>query len=186
MNTANTPSNLAWHFVGNTLRDGRPVPEDNITLYHFASLPLELCQSGLHFSKHPFDALKHAPGATLCLIRYGGETLHEEDKGVCRERTIVARMDATLLLRHYARMQALSVAHLWDIDDITLEYLITGDESLRSAAWIAARIAAESAGRSAARGAAGSAAWSAAWSAAECAVREDFAALVYEAFEDYL
>lgn len=36
----------AWHFVGTTLRDGRPVPADGVTLRHDG--PLRLCASGLH------------------------------------------------------------------------------------------------------------------------------------------
>ena len=35
-------TNLAWHFVSDTLRDGRPVPADGVTLRH--SGPLVICQ----------------------------------------------------------------------------------------------------------------------------------------------
>ena len=149
----------AWHFVGDTLRDGRPVPPDGQILLH----PGEpfMCESGLHASLHPFDALNYAPGATLCLVRCGGHILHQDDKLVCTERTIVARMDATPLLRHFARQQALSVVHLWEPPQVVLDFLM-GDD----AAWAAAR--------------------SAAWDAARAAARDDFNSLVTDAFADWI
>lgn len=52
---------FAWHFVGETLRDGRPVPPDGEWLTHDGVCVL--CESGLHASRDPFDALYHAPGA---------------------------------------------------------------------------------------------------------------------------
>src|SRR3990167_2376020 len=97
----------AYHFVGSTLRDGRPVPADGVWLEHKG--PLVMCESGLHFSKEPLDALKYAPGETLCLVEIGGKIVHYTDKGICSRRKIIARMDATELLHYYARMQALSV-----------------------------------------------------------------------------
>ena len=121
----------AWHFIGDTLRDGRPVPADGITLRHDG--PLEMCEAGLHASLHPFDALIYAPGSTLCLVETGGETEHGPDKLVCMERTIIARMDAEPLLRYFARQQALSVVHLWGAPQIVLDYLM-GDEAARAAA----------------------------------------------------
>ena len=137
-------TDLAYHFVADALRDGRPVPADGEVLRHDGKL--RLCRSGLHFSRHPFDALKYAPGATLCLVRVGGEVIEpdDEDKGVCSERTILARVDATFLLRRFAADQALSVAHLWDMPEVVREYLTTLDEGKRDAAWDAARAAARS------------------------------------------
>ena len=201
----------AWHFVGDTLRDGRPVPADGITLRHDG--PLEMCEAGLHASLHPFDALIYAPGSTLCLVETGGETEHEPDKLVCMERTIIARMDAEPLLRYFARQQALSVVHLWGAPQIVLDYLM-GDEATRAAAlaaaWAAARNAAwdaaRNAARNAARAAARAAAWDAAWDAARAAAldaawaaawaaafdaawdaaRADFACLVNDAFGDWI
>lgn len=161
----------AWHFVGPTLRDGRPIPADGVKLVH----PGEpaLCQSGLHASLRPADALQHAPGNTLCLVECGGTILHESDKLVCTERTIIVRMDAEPLLRYYARQQAISVVHLWDAPQVVLDFL-AGDDALRAAAWAAARAAA------------GDAAFAAAESAAAAAESADFDALVFEAFEDWL
>ena len=130
----------AWHFVGDTLRDGRPVPQDGVWLEHDG--PLVICQSGLHASLDPFDALQYAPGPILCLVECDGDIHHQRDKLVCRRRRIVARRDATEGLRYFARMQALSVIHLWDAPDVVLDYLMTGDEAIRAAASAAARAAA--------------------------------------------
>ena len=185
----------AWHFVGNKLRNGEPVPADGVKLVWNG--PLVMCESGLHASLHPVDALQYAPGQTLCLVECGGEIKHQVDKLICRERTIIARMDAKPLLRYFARMQALSVAHLWTPPDVVCDYLMTGDESIRAAAWDAARAAAWdaawaavwAAAWAAAGAAAGAAARDAAWAAARAAARDaaksDFAALVNEAFEDW-
>ena len=131
----------AWHFVNDTLRDGIPIPADG-ELLRFDGKPI-LCQRGLHASLDPFDALQFAPGQTLCLVACGGMILHQKDKLVCTERTIIVRMDAEPLLRYFARMQALSCAHLWTPDQVVCDYLMTGDESIRAAArdpaWAAAR-----------------------------------------------
>jgi hypothetical protein len=73
-------------------------------------------------------------------------------------------------MRLFARRVALDVIHLWDAPPIVKEYLETGDESKRAAAWAAARDAAWDAARdaawAAARDAARAAAWAAAWDTA--------------------
>jgi hypothetical protein len=156
----------AWHFVGDRLRDGRPVPADGEWLTHDG--PVVMCKSGLHASVHPFDALRYAPGSILCRVECAGEVIHGDDKLVCTKRRIVQRMDATELLRYFARMQAVSVIHLWKSDppDAVLDYLMTGDESIRDAAWAAAAAAAGDAEWDAAAAAARAAAWAAARAAA--------------------
>src|SRR5574337_1067551 len=172
----------AWHFVGKTLRDGRAVPKDGVKLVYDG--PVVPCKSGLHASRHPFDALRYAPGPVLCLVECGGIIVphgNPEDKIACSERTIIARMDATPMLRYFARQQALSMLYLYpgDPDPRVLDWLM-GDDAAWSAAESAARSAAESAAWSAAWSAAElaaeSAAESAAWSAARSAARSAFAA----------
>ena len=175
--------NLAWHFVGDKLRDGRPVPADGVWLEH--SGKLILCEEGLHFSRQPFDALQYAPGPILCLVEIGGEIVENkgDNKGICSRRKIIARMDAAELLRYFARMEALSVIHLNEDlfnSEVVCDYLMTGDESLRDAAWAAAGDAA----RDAAWAAAGDAARAAAWAAAGDAARQHFNDLVAECFEN--
>jgi hypothetical protein len=192
----------AWHFVGDTLRDGSPVPPDGVKLVH--SGKVVPCESGLHASAHPFDALRYAPGPVLCLVEVGGTIVEHGnpvDKVACSERTIITRMDATPLLRYFARQQALSVVHLWDPPQVMLDYLMGDDaaraaardaawdapmDAARAAAWAAARAAAMDATWAAARAAATDAATDAAWDAVWAAARDDFAALVNEAFEDWL
>jgi hypothetical protein len=166
--------NYAWHFVGDKLRDGSPIPADGEWLEYKGEL--RMCESGLHWSRQPFDALHYAPGETLCLVEVGGDVVEPKtgehtDKGISTKRKIIARMDATELLRYFARMQALSVIHLnEDLPEVVCDYLMTGDESLRAAA----RAAAWAAAGDAARDAAGDAA------------REHFNQLVYESFEAWL
>lgn len=41
----------AYHFVGETLRDGRPVPADGEWLEHDGKIIM--CEAGLHASLHP-------------------------------------------------------------------------------------------------------------------------------------
>jgi hypothetical protein len=199
-----------WHFVGATLRDGRPIPPEGEWLEYTGKV--EMCKSGLHFSPTPWDALQYAPGDTLCYVEVKNVTEQDESKGVCSRRKIIAKMDATEPLRYFARMQALSVLDNWETepDQVIFEWLLTGDEAAwsaaesaaesaarsaarsaaesaaRSAAWSAARSAARSAAESAARSAAESAAWSASRSAAWSAARSAFNELIYECFEDVL
>ena len=152
---------LAWHFVGATLRDGRPIPADGETLRHDGDLVL--CETGLHASVRLINALSFAPGETLCRVRCEGRIIHDDDKLVCSERTILWRINATDLLREFARRCALDVVHLWDAPEIVLDYLRTGDETKRDAARDAAWAAAKDAAWAAAR----DAAWAAAWAAAK-------------------
>ena len=133
----------AYHFVRYRLRDGRPVPPDGEWLVHDG--PAVMCQSGLHASRHPFDALTYAPGNVLCLVECKDIVTKHDDKLVCRRRRIVARFDAESMLRQFARQCALDVLHLWDAPDIVRQYLETGNESLRAAAWAATGAAARAA-----------------------------------------
>ena len=196
----------AWHFVGDRLRDGRPIPADGEWLVHEG--PIEICASGLHASRRPWHALQYSPGAVLCYVECRGEVVEQLDKLACRERRILVRADVTETLRYFARMQALSVADLWNEcpPDVVLDYLMTGDESIRTeawaeawgaardAAWIAARYATMAAARYAAmyaardaemyaaRGAARDAARDVAMYAAMYAAGQEFDELVCEQF----
>ena len=158
---------LAYHFVGATLRDGRAVPRDGAWLVHDGAV--KMCESGLHASRHPFDALQYAPGPILCLVECEDTVAEDNDKLVCRRRRILRRHDMMEYLRWFARSQALSVMHLWDAPDVVLEWLMTGDESLRAAAGDAAMAAARADARADAWAAAMAAAWAAAWAAAGAA-----------------
>jgi hypothetical protein len=177
---------LAYHFVFDTPRDGSPIPGDGEWLEH--SGEVVICQSGLHASSHPFDALQYAPGSTLCLVEVDGVVTRQEDKLVAKRRRIVKRIDAEPLMREFSRWCALQVIELWDAPEVVRQYLTTGDEGIRDAAraaawaaardaaWDAARAAAWAAARDAARAAARAAAWAAArdaaWDAARDAARD--------------
>jgi hypothetical protein len=165
----------AWHFTNGSLRDGRPIPKAGETLRHDGELIM--CKSGLHASRRLIDALDYAPGLTLHCVELAGKVLHEDDKSVAMERTILWTLPESVmepLLRDFARRCALDVIHLWDAPEVVVTYLKAGDESLRAAAreaaWAAAgataRAAAGAAARAAARAAAGDAAWAAAGDAA--------------------
>lgn len=159
----------AWHFVGETLRDGRPVPADGVWLEHDG--PIVMCESGLHASVDVWNALDYAPGGTLCLVWMDGDIEHQSDKLVARRRQIVARVDLTDALLRFAREEAARVLHLWDAPQVVRDYLSTGDETIRAAA------------RDAARAAARDAAWVAAWDAAADTASDRFRALVASAHD---
>jgi hypothetical protein len=96
------------------------------------------------------------------------------DKVVASRRKIVRTIDATNVLRAFARRVALDVLPLWpEVPKIVKRYLETGDESIRAAArdaaWDAARDAARAAAWDAARDEAWDAARAAAWDAARAA-----------------
>lgn len=150
--TTNDSAVLAWHFVGATLRDGRPVPADGEWLVHDG--PVAICESGLHASLDPFDALQYAPGAILCLVECDDVVAQHADKLVCRRRRIIKRRDATELLWEMSRWSALRVMPLWDAPLVVKRFLETGDDSLRAAASAAASDAASDAASAAASAAA--------------------------------
>ena len=147
---------LAWHFLNGplpgVLRDGRPAPADGEILRHAGAI--KLCERGLHASVRPIDAADYAPGPIVCRVECGGTIQHDDDKLVCTERRILWRADAEATLRAFARRCALSVIHLWDPPAVVREYLETGREETRAAAWDAARAAARASAWAAARDAA--------------------------------
>lgn len=130
-----------YHFVGDTLRDGRPVPPDGEWLKHEG--PLRMCASGLHAGLTPWDALCYAPGPVLCEVEVGECSITRDDKVVTSARKIVRRVDITVALRRIACDEALRLLHRWpDAHEVVRRYLETGDEALRDAAHCAAHGAA--------------------------------------------
>ena len=129
------------------------------------------CKNGLHLSKRIIDALSYAPGPVIYKVIGSGIIIphgNPVDKYACSKRTYVAGgIDVTDTLRLFARQCALDVLHLWNAPEVVVQYLQTGDESLRAAARAAtrdaARVAVWAATRAAAwaatRDAAGDAAW---------------------------
>ncbi|MBU0944485.1 MAG: hypothetical protein KKE53_08530 [Proteobacteria bacterium] len=143
-----------------------------------------LCNAGLHGSKKIINALQYAPGPYIWRVELSGAMVVGDDKIAATERKYLWGLDATDILRRFARLCALDVIHLWYAPDIVIRYLKTGDESIRAAArdaawdaaWDAARAEARDAAWAAARDAARDAAWDAArdaaWDAARAAARD--------------
>jgi len=159
---------FGWHFVGDKLRDGSPIPLDGVWLPKIDTI--KLCSAGYHGSQHVADALLYAPGNVLCYCEYRGDVDSDSNKFCAQERRIIRRMDVTELLRYYARLCALSVVDKWDAPDVVLDWLMTGKESLRVAAHSAAYCAVYGAASHSAASSAAQAAGSAAYSAANNAV----------------
>jgi len=162
----------AWYFAAkdNKLRYG-----DNREIVvggtHKVDGKPKLCKNGLHASERLIDALSYAPGPILYQVELSGEFDIGGDKVCATERTYIKRINAVDLLREFARKQALinieKIKPYTEVYELIVEYLETGDEALRDAAWSAARDA-EAAAWDAARDAE-AAAWDAArsaWSAA--------------------
>ena len=152
---------LAWHFLAQKgdgtpyLRDGRELVMGQ-WLVHEGDV--SICNRGLHASTRAWDALTYSPGDYVTRVEVEDVREEHDDKFVCTRRKPLWGFDAEPVLRAFARRVAKDCRWQGEVPKVVLDWLETGDESLRSAAWSAA----ESAARSAAR----SAAWSAAWSAA--------------------
>ena len=97
---------LAWHFVGDTLRDGKPIPQDGIWLHHEGTCVM--CKSGLHASRRILDALVYAPGATICRVECADIVGEEKNKLVAKSRKILWRINGEEVLRAFAEQQSLS------------------------------------------------------------------------------
>ena len=175
----------AYYFApdDNKLRygDGRDIVVGDT---HTVDVKPEVCMVGLHASLRPIDALKYAPGSQLYIVEVGGVVDIGEDKIAGETRKYVCKVPNTeQLLRKFAREVALEVVlrEIPTISPIVIEWLKTGDESLRSAAWSAAGSAARNAAESAAWSAARNAARSAARSAAESAHNDKLTIMIEEA-----
>lgn len=102
----------AYHFTGDCLRDGQPIPEVGAWLQYVG--PIRPCYSGLHASEHPFDAFMYARGPRLHLVELEGDLCwHGErntpDKVVGRRRRIVASIDATQPILAFVRETVASI-----------------------------------------------------------------------------
>ena len=105
---------------------------------HTVPGPPVLCKHGLHGSRHPFAALRHAPGPILYRVECSGWIMEEEDKLCSTARRYLAMRGITEPLWRFARGEALRVAHLWGAPAEATEYLRTGNEEAMDAAYRAA------------------------------------------------
>ena len=132
--------------------DNRPIVVGETHTISTEEKPLELCSWGLHASVKALDALKYAPGPMLYIVELGGDVLEGEDKVCAESRTYLAELDATELLRTFACKQALIniekiKPYCAEVEyNTVINYLTTGNKSLRADS--AAR-SADSAARSA-------------------------------------
>ena len=131
---------IGYHFTNGTLRDGSPLPPVGQWLKYDG--PVVPCESGLHASASVLDALQYAPGNTLHLVELLGDPLQSHgcpiDKFVGNRRRIFRSIDCERLLRQFARQCAMDVIDLRDAPQIVRDYLQSGDEHIRAAAWGAA------------------------------------------------
>ena len=162
---------LAWHFcAGWKLRDGQPLVVGQS--YHVDG-PLVLCERGLHGSIRAIDALRYAPGATVCRVELFGKTIIDDDKIVATDRRVIAAVDATRTLHEFACCVAEQTLGCYGNDDPRSWAAI---EAKRN--WLAGQItdaqlaAAGAAAGAAAWDAARAAAWDAAWAAQANMLRE--------------
>ncbi len=123
---------IAYHFTSDKLRDGRPIPAVGKWLEEKGEIVI--CQSGLHASRTPFQALSFAPGFLLHRVEVFGIVTEIDDKLVARKRKILATIDAKEIILSFARKQALSVIHLFDCPPVLKKWLETGDPKIQKAA----------------------------------------------------
>ena len=103
---------LAWHWVVRNkkgvlkLRNGRNVPPVGVPLEHKGKV--EMCVRGLHASRRAVDALGYTPynATVLCRVRCEDIVDEQEDKLVCRKRTVLATFDCEKLLHEFACWRA--------------------------------------------------------------------------------
>ena len=111
--------------------DGREI---KIGATHIVEGEIIPCEHGLHLAPRILDALKYAPGPIIYRVEGSGTVIpHGKpiDKYACSERTYLAGgLDASEILRKFARLCALDVIHLWDAPDVVVRYLKTGDETI--------------------------------------------------------
>lgn len=100
--TTETKPLLAWHFLPAT---GRTRYSDELVTLGgtlTATGALKLCENGMHASVRASDALRYAPGWTICRVELSGEILVGDDKVCARHRKVIAMADAKRALLHHA------------------------------------------------------------------------------------
>jgi len=137
-----------YHFTGDCLRDGRPIPAIGEWLIHAGVVIM--CKAGLHMCEHPLDAVQYAINAKL-LHRIELEGDLETDtrpaakdpnqisssKYVGRRRRILATINASALLREFACWSARQIVDRAHVPTIVYEYLVTCDPAIRYDAYLA-------------------------------------------------
>ena len=177
MNAEKPVITKAWHFLAadRKLRydDNRVVVDGETLLVLDNSIPISLCEYGMHASVKVSDALRYAPGATLCLVEVEGAIIGD-DKIVGVSRRSVWSVDGKTLLPYIVQYAA------WCAErakyHAAAARAATDATAARAAASTAARAAANAANVATADAdawAAADAATAAAWAAARAAIAAD-------------
>jgi len=88
-----------------------------------------ICQSGLHASPTPRTMFDYTAGPVICYVSCADIREQQNDKFVCRSRTVLWWADCTDMLREFACWAALSVSHLWHMPDVVRRCLDGTDRS---------------------------------------------------------
>ena len=140
-------SRAYWHFA-KIDAEGRPVMRDGALIKSgkkYVTGEAELCVTGYHGCVRVIDALQYAPGPWVSKRVITGGVVIGDDKLCGTECVHSGGIDTTEVLRKFARMCALDVIDKWNAPEVVVQYLKTGDESIRDAARAAARDAARAA-----------------------------------------
>ena len=126
-----------WKFLGSRRRlgidgNGRLVKVGKTLT---ADGEIVLCRRGIHAARDAMDALMYAPGAVAVRGNAAGTIVQGRNNLVCSEFMPLAIVDAAETLRHFSRLCALDVAHLWEPKQATVRFLKTGAPSLRIKAY---------------------------------------------------
>lgn len=136
---------IGYHFAGNTLRDGSPLPKAGDPLPELNGT--RICQPGMyHCSTRAIDALTYAPGPCVAIVRVYQNVATQDDKAAGQRRdTLTDYVDASEALSDSARLFARQVAHAYpgEMDRNVIRWLWDGDMQARSAAYLAQNIALE-------------------------------------------
>ncbi|MHB1937026.1 MAG: DUF7666 domain-containing protein [Acidobacteriaceae bacterium] len=170
---------LAWHFLDD---DGLDRNGNEVEIGQTTSVkgPIVICKHSLHWSERLIDALKYAPGSTLCRVEGWGDVERERDTGCSRHRKVLAKANIAPILHEFAcrvAEQALQDAGVkdkrsWAAIETKRRWL-AGDASddelaaAEGAAWLAGDATTKE--LAAARSAAWMAAWESRTAAAEAA-----------------
>ena len=104
--TATTNTIMAWHTLP---ADKKTANGEGIEVQLGQTLRLpdgvepELCKRGYHASVKALDLLEyHVAGPVWCRVELSGTIIHDDTKCVASERTCIAMIDGTKVLRRFA------------------------------------------------------------------------------------
>jgi hypothetical protein len=95
-----------YHFTGERLRNGGPVPPVGEWLE--VDGDIDPCLWGLHMSPHPYDALMYAPGFNLHRVEIDGELqAHDDRLRSAAARAAYAAADAAEIKKQRRKFRAM-------------------------------------------------------------------------------